>query len=545
MSHLRNVRIDSETMLASPFLSSLLPSEQSSVSSYSAERSVLRNPEVLSIACSCDTMPKTKPSLDALLESYGPAVFSNVDGTAFCELCSSTFSNPRKYTLDQHVGTVKHTESRRLREASSALAVRERAVNQTVSRRNYFSTSLTEAFVKADIPLEKLQNECMKKFLEEISGQHVPAPTTLRAGYIQPLYDSALESVREAIGDSPIWVSIDESTDSCGRYVAHVLVSKLSPENASRSFLLTCENLSETNSTTISQLFIRAMTLLWRGECYHDRVLLFVSDAAPYMKKVYKTLSGIFPKLYHVTCLAHGIHRIAEEVRGVFDDVDALISNVKKIFVKSPTRVVSFRNAFNIPLPPAPILTRWGTWIEAALYYEEHLTDVRNFVCNSLDPDEAKCIRVAQWILRKRTLESDLRLIRIAFLTLPQVITSLESYGMPLVEAIGIVEKFEGEIRALRNARLGPVKTRAVKVFENNIGFQELKHISHMLQGDIRAEESLGNRSVNDIMMLKFAPIVSTDVERSFSRYKAFLRDNRRGFEFENLSKYVVVLCNQ
>ena len=162
-----------------------------------------------------------------------------------------------------------------------------------------------------------------------------------------------------------------------------------------------------------------------------------------------------------------------------------------------------------------------------------------------VDPEEAKYIRMAQAIFRKRTLEGDLALIRVAISTLPQLITSLESYGMPLIEAIESVEKFAGEILALRNPCLAPIKARALTVFENYVGFQELKQVSRMLQGDIRVDESLGIWSVNDIMMLKFAPIVLTDVGRSFSRYKAFLRDNRRGFEFKNLSKYVVVLCNQ
>jgi hypothetical protein len=34
----------------------------------------------------------------------------------------------------------------------------------------------------------------------------------------------------------------------------------------------------------------------------------------------------------------------------------------------------------NIPLPPQPILTRWGTWIEAALFYAEHIGKFKNVV---------------------------------------------------------------------------------------------------------------------------------------------------------------------
>lgn len=48
----------------------------------------------------------------------------------------------------------------------------------------------------------------------------------------------------------------------------------------------------------------------------------------------------------------------------------------------------------------------------------------------------------------------------------------------------------------------------------------------------------------DDITYFKYAPITSTDVERSFSRYKTLLVDNRRSFNFENIKKSLVVQCN-
>jgi hypothetical protein len=42
----------------------------------------------------------------------------------------------------------------------------------------------------------------------------------------------------------------------------------------------------------------------------------------------------------------------------------------------------------------------------------------------------------------------------------------------------------------------------------------------------------------------KFTPISSVDVERSFSKYKYILADNRRSFKFPNLRKYLIVQCN-
>ena len=44
----------------------------------------------------------------------------------------------------------------------------------------------------------------------------------------------------------------------------------------------------------------------------------------------------------------------------------------------------------------------------------------------------------------------------------------------------------------------------------------------------------------SDIVKMQYCPITSVDVERSFSRYKAVLRSNRRYFEFENFKIYVI-----
>ena len=48
----------------------------------------------------------------------------------------------------------------------------------------------------------------------------------------------------------------------------------------------------------------------------------------------------------------------------------------------------------------------------------------------------------------------------------------------------------------------------------------------------------------DDICHMKFAPITSVDVERSFSTYKNILSDNRRSLVFENIKHYIIVQCN-
>ena len=107
--------------------------------------------------------------------------------------------------------------------------------------------------------------------------------------------------------------------------------------------LLACEVLERVNNSSIVVVFENAMNLLWPDKVERENVLLFVSDAAPYMIKAAKTLRLLYPNMIHVTCLAHALRRVAEEVRGSYPEVDKLIANGKKTFIKSPLRVQKFK----------------------------------------------------------------------------------------------------------------------------------------------------------------------------------------------------------
>jgi hypothetical protein len=75
-----------------------------------------------------------------------------------------------------------------------------------------------------------------------------------------------------------------------------------------------------------------------------DNMLLLVTDAALYIIKAAEGLSVSCPKLIHVTCVAHALHRVCETIPVLYPNVDKLVANEKKIFVKSPARTELFKN---------------------------------------------------------------------------------------------------------------------------------------------------------------------------------------------------------
>jgi len=45
----------------------------------------------------------------------------------------------------------------------------------------------------------------------------------------------------------------------------------------------------------------------------------------------------------------------------------------------------------NTPLPPQPIINRWGTWLESAFFYADNFEEFKNVIQNF--EDEAKRIK--------------------------------------------------------------------------------------------------------------------------------------------------------
>jgi len=72
--------------------------------------------------------------------------------------------------------------------------------------------------------------------------------------------------------------------------MTNVIVGTLLSDGPGRNFLLTMEVLEKINFTTVTKLFDNVMFLLWSNGIRYNEVLVFLSDAAPYMKKAGDTI---------------------------------------------------------------------------------------------------------------------------------------------------------------------------------------------------------------------------------------------------------------
>ena len=67
------------------------------------------------------------------------------------------------------------------------------------------------------------------------------------------------------------------------------------------------------------------------GVVERNDTLLIITHAAVYMIKAVKALTILYLGMMHLTCLAHLLHRVCEEILLLFPNIDLLISNAKKI----------------------------------------------------------------------------------------------------------------------------------------------------------------------------------------------------------------------
>lgn len=71
------------------------------------------------------------------------------------------------------------------------------------------------------------------------------------------------------------------------------------------------------NFQTIGKLFNDAIQLLQPYGVKYENVLLFVTDATPYIVKKSDSLTMLFPNMIHLKCLNHKIHILVDYQRQI------------------------------------------------------------------------------------------------------------------------------------------------------------------------------------------------------------------------------------
>lgn len=371
----------------------------------------------------------------------------------------------------------------------------------------------------------------------------MPNESTLRKNYVPTLYNETIEEVRARIAEHYVYIMVDETTDARGKYIVNLIIGSLTPGEGGNPYLIASVELQVANAASICRFTNDTLIEFYKGSTFSDRVLLFVSDAAPYMVRAGKNLKEFYRHMIHVTCLAHGLHRVCEKVRECFDDVNKLISYARKIFLKSPARIALYSEKMKCELPPDVVVTRWGTWIKAASFFAAHFTNFAELISEL--PNDSQHVAKLKTLILNQNLPTDLAFIQTYLSFLPEKILKLETRGLSLHEQVEIMNEVRQKIQMIPGTRGYHLQQKLEDVLMKNEGFKSLRELDVSLHDASHQVTNTISRDPQVLSAYSFAPLVSVDLERSFSAYKLILSDRRHQFTQENLSKHLIVMFNK
>ena len=306
---------------------------------------------------------------------------------------------------------------------------------------------------------------------------------------------------------------MDEAEIAKQKYIS-VLVGSLDATN--QTFLVDCHPL-DSGSNVNSSIFLHTVDdILRQLEIKRENFSLFLTDAARYMSLAGKTLKELYPSLMHVTCVAHLLHNCAMRVRAYFKNIDEIIAATK-----NKDRKKDFHDA-GLPSRPDPVITRWATWLRAALYYSENLPAVRTIVNNWTSA--GLLVSRAKDAVNVEDLVPDLVKIN-QYRTLAANVEFLGGSACTITEAYGLLKnmQFDDDPCAIKNY----IKKR-------------------LSNSDLETIINCTNLTIDptSYALLQKAQPTSAAVERSFSMLSKLLRKDRN-FDVKNVKKYMMLYYNK
>ncbi|KAL3109394.1 hypothetical protein niasHT_015239 [Heterodera trifolii] len=408
----------------------------------------------------------------------GTDFYSTTGKIIYCQLCEQQIPCTQFAHLKQHNETVKH----RAKLERNKGGQQQQFLTTLNNVPNQFNLDLCEAFVSANNPFQKLENEKLKLFLEKYCKREMPHRYTLQKNYLRLTFDQTIEKIKNNIGDSFVWISVDETTDKMGRAVANLLIGKLDGQKWHNPHLISVKCLEKVDNAAIARFVNEGLDNFFSNGFDKNRVLLLVTDAAAYMKKAGKQLKVFYTNLIHTMCLCHALHRVAEKVRDEFKKADKLIAKTKAVFVKAPQRSNIYHQMFpDLAMPPKAVLTRWGTWLQAVSFYWQNFEAVKEVV-NSFDPSDASCVSESQSCFTLSTWQ-DLAYIHTNFGNLCPAIAKLESQGLSINESMEIFADVHNQLDKAAGEKAEIIRQKISYIVSKNPSFDQIAKFCQILSG--------------------------------------------------------------
>nr|CAD7579990.1 unnamed protein product [Timema californicum] len=164
-------------------------------------------------------------------------------------------------------------------------------------------------------------------------------------------------------------------------------------------------------------------------------------------------------------------------------------------------------------------------------------------VVQTFDEEQAVAITEENAAISCSNVIADLAYVKSNFGNLPGAITVLEARELPLVKAMKIMRGIEENLNQVSGSVGTAIVDKCDRELRRDPGWKVVANIADILEGQTKSLPEV-KLSPDEIACLKFGPMTSCEVERSFSQYGHILSDNRTKFTPENLEKYLVINSN-
>lgn len=430
----------------------------------------------------------------------------------YCPLCITIVNHEKRDFVLAHRKSKKHASALQTRRSRQPQLVS--ALAESTSKGDFFD-QVTQAFLSADIPLEKLNNVQLRDLF--ISLKHpLPSESAARCR-VDRLAEKELQHKKDIVDGKDIFLVVDESEVRDQRYINILFGATDCPH---QTYLILCKPLNvPPNSDIVCQCVDDVIRQL---DCPREKFILMQSDAARYMTAAARTLKSLYPKMRHVTCAAHLIHNCAIKIKSHFTAVDNMIARVKATVVKNKNRRALFAD---IGSPPTVIVTRWSSWLRGALYYSKNLPNVKRIVENY--EGSGILVEKAKEAVNGEQLKSDLLAIKRDYEPLINLIEKMQDTSYT-------ISQFWSDIQQLLVGGLGMDVCEIKPYIQHRLPQTGIAEIMNTVGDDL---------SPDQFIHLQSCQATTACVERSFSMLKKLLASDRR-FLPENVNKYMMLYFN-
>jgi hypothetical protein len=287
-------------------------------------------------------------------------------------------------------------------------------------------------------------------------------------------------------------------------------------EKPTKSILFyTTELKRSPNNLTIYKKFIKSLNILFNDDINYSKIKVIVSDMAPYMCKFVKRFKRDqnCKHVLHITCLAHALHRVCERIRAFYSNTNILLKYFKLYF--KPLQIKRlYKESTGLKLTPNVIITRWGSWINAALYVFNNFDTLKEFF-NLPMLETNSYLKMIRKIINRNNFINELKALSV-YNFLPNYIKLLENSSIKTLDAYNVVLNTKNKLK--------------------DFALQKFNYVLNKNPDLVNLINLISNG--NDY--LSYCPIVSADVERSFSITRKILL-NKPNLSVNNLYKHLVI----